>query len=248
MKKEKFQPKAGPPLAGKIKNYPNFNEEKNYWKRGYRVVVGLDEVGRGPLAGPVVASAVIFKFSSPPQLRRGSRGGVDKNGFHHPTPTLPSFEGRRCMVLRDSKQLSAVQREIWYEFLTSHPDIKWGVGVVSEKIIDRINIFEATKLAMKKAMEKLSVQPDFLLLDGNFILEDLSINQKAVIKGDEKIFSCAAASIIAKVTRDRLMTKYAKKYPEYGFEKHKGYGTRLHCEALKKHGPCKIHRKSFRLK
>ena len=119
--------------------------------------------------------------------------------------------------------------------------------MVSEKIIDKINIFEATKLAMKKAIEALACEAEYLLLDGNFTLEDLSINQKAVVRGDEKIISCAAASIIAKVTRDRLMQKYHKKYPQYGFDSHKGYGTKKHFEAIKKHGTCVLHRKSFRI-
>ncbi len=204
----------------KIKNYPNFNEEKKCWRRGYKNVVGLDEAGRGPLAGPVTAAAVTVRQ-------------FPISNFQFPK-------------IRDSKKLSAKQREQWYKILTKHPDIIWGVGIVSEKIIDKINIFEATKLAMKKAVGALQCQQDFLLIDGRDTLEDLYISQKAIIKGDEKVFSCAAASIIAKVTRDQLMLKYAKKYPQYGFEKHKGYGTRQHCEILRKHGPCKIHRRSFR--
>jgi ribonuclease HII len=203
-----------------IKKYPNFKEESNLWKRGIRVVVGLDEAGRGPLAGPVMAAAVaVRKF---------------------PISNLQFQE------IKDSKKLSAKKREEWYEILTAHPDIQWGVGIVSEKIIDRINIFEATKLAMIKAIEDLEIEPEFLLLDGNFTLEELSISQKAIVRGDEKVFSCAAASIIAKVTRDRLMCRQAKKYPAYGFEKHKGYGTRKHIEAIKEYGPSTLHRKSFR--
>ena len=216
----------------KNKKYANFSEELKLWKHGYRVVVGLDEAGRGPLAGPVVAVGVTV--------------------FCHPGPDpgsktwIPAFAGMTVKKLRDSKKLSVKQRELWYKLLTRHPDIKWGIGMTSEKIIDRINIFEATKLAMIRAIEDLKIKPEYLLLDGNFTLEELSVSQKAIIRGDEKVFSCAAASIIAKVTRDRLMCRLSKKYPQYGFEKHKGYGTRKHCEALKKHGPCKIHRKSFR--
>lgn len=201
------------------KKLANFNYENTILKQGYFLIAGLDEVGRGPLAGPVVACAVVVKKFFYDEFRPN---------------------------IRDSKQLSEKQREKWFEFLTNTPEIKWGIGIVSEKIIDEINILEAAKLAMKKALDNLKIAPDFLLIDGNFLLEDLNINQKAVIKGDEKIFSCAAASIIAKVTRDRLMLKYAKKYPAYGFEKHKGYGTRFHLAALKKHGPCEIHRRSFR--
>lgn len=225
----------------KNKKYANFSEELKLWKRGYRVVVGLDEAGRGPLAGPVTAAAVtVRQFPSSPSASRLRRAG--------------NFQFSK---IKDSKKLSPKKREEWYKLLKRHPDIKWGIGTVSEKIIDKINIFEATKLAMKKAIEDLKnkdsrnydrnlLKPlSFLILDGNMKL-DLVIPQKAIVKADEKVFSCAAASIIAKVTRDRIMRRYGKKYPQYGFEKHKGYGTKAHCQALKKHGPCRIHRFSFR--
>jgi ribonuclease HII len=234
-------------LKFKIQNYPNFHEEQKLWRNGFRVVVGLDEAGRGPLAGPVCAAAVCvgagraFSLSA---SRTEPSASLRRPSLKSPT---------RFFEIRDSKKLTPKQREKWYKILIRHPDIKWGVGIVSEKIVDKINIFEATKLAMIKAIESLSRKSqivnrgiDFLILDGNFTLEKLSINQKAIIRGDEKIFSCAAASIIAKVTRDRLMRRLAKKYPEYGFERHKGYGTQFHREAIKKHGPCKIHRQSFR--
>lgn len=198
--------------------FADFSEEKKLWQKGCEFVVGLDEVGRGPLAGPVVAGAVCIK----------------KNN-------LPAFMEN----IRDSKKLSQKQREGWYKFLTQQPEIKWGIGLVSEKIIDQINILEATKLAMKQAVVALKIEPDYLLLDGNFLLEDLSISQKAVVRGDEKVISCAAASILAKVTRDRLMEKYDAKYPEYGFKKHRGYGTAQHLAAIEQHGPCAIHRLSF---
>jgi len=198
--------------------FADFSEEKKLWEKGCEFVVGLDEVGRGPLAGPVVAAAVCFKKSN-----------------------LPPFMEN----IRDSKKLSQKQREGWYKFLIEQPDIKWGIGLISEKMIDQINILEATKLAMKRAVATLNIEPNYLLLDGNFLLEDLSISQKAVVRGDEKVISCAAASIIAKVTRDRLMKKYDAKYPEYGFKKHKGYGTKQHLAAIKEHGACPIHRLSF---
>jgi ribonuclease HII len=201
--------------------YPNFKEEKKLWKKGYNFVAGLDEAGRGPLAGPVTAAAVIFNFQF-----------TISNKF-----LIEQFS-----KIKDSKKMTNKQREAAYEFLTNHKDIKWGVGIVSEKIIDKINILEATKLAMKKSFEKLN--PDFLLLDGNFKI-DSKISQKSIIKGDQKVFSISAASIIAKVTRDRIMQKYHKKYPEYNFLKHKGYGTKAHFASLQKFGPCKIHRKSF---
>jgi len=200
---------------------PNFSEEKKLWKKGYNFVAGLDEAGRGPLAGPVTAAAVIFNF----QFTISNK-----------------FLIKQFLKIKDSKKMTSKQREAAYEFLTNHKNIKWGVGIVSEKIIDKINILEASKLAMKKSFEKLS--PDFLLLDGNFKINS-KISQKSIIKGDSKVFSISAASIIAKVTRDRIMEKYHKKYPEYNFLKHKGYGTKAHFASLQKFGPCKIHRKSF---
>ncbi len=177
-------------------------------------MAGLDEAGRGPLAGPVTAAAVILKR-------------LWKLDFNN---------------IKDSKKLSAKKREEFYKILTKHPAIKWGIGVVSERIIDRINILEATKLAMAKAVKKLKV--DFLLLDGNFKINS-KIPQKSIIKGDEKVFSIAAASILAKVARDRIMVRYHKKYPQYRFDMHKGYPTKYHCKMIRKYGPCKIHRKTF---
>jgi len=194
--------------------YPNFNEEKKLWLKGYKVVAGLDEAGRGTLAGPVVAAAVFVKPNSNFLLK-----GIN-----------------------DSKKLSEKQREHLYNILIKNKDIKWGIGIVSETVIDRINILEATKLAMKKAIK--NIKPDFLVLDGNFSLK-LDLPQKSIIKGDGKVMSCAMASVIAKVTRDRLMKKLHKKYPHYGFDKHKGYGTKVHFANIEKFGSCKIHRKSF---
>jgi ribonuclease HII len=203
----------------------NLKKEKEIQKKGYKIVVGLDEAGRGPLAGPVVASAVFVASS-----------------FQYNS----SFE-----KINDSKKLSAKQRDGFYNLLTNNPGIKWGIGMVSEKTIDRINILEATKLAMLKAIEDLGLKLnkasiDYLILDGNFFI-DSSIRQEAVIGADGKIFSCMAAGIIAKVTRDRLMDKYHIKYPKYGFDKHKGYGTEAHYQAIEENGICPLHRKSFRL-
>ena len=144
--------------------------------------------------------------------------------------------------LRDSKKLSPKARENFYKILTAHPGIRWGIGIVSEKVIDRINILEATKLAMKKALKK--IKADFLILDGKMKL-DSKIPQKSIVKADEKVFSCAAASILAKVTRDRIMRRYHKKYSQYRFDLHKGYGTKLHFQMLKRFGRCAIHRNSF---
>ena len=206
--------------------HPNLNEEKKALKLGYKCIVGLDEAGRGPLADPVVAACVNFKFE-----------------------TLNLKPNKDFKFINDSKKLSEAQREKAYKVLTCHPNINWGVGIVSEKEIDKINILNAAKLAMQKALGQVQGKPqkrvDFLLIDGNFILDKIKIKQKAVVKGDSKVFSIAAASIIAKVTRDRLMQKYHKKYPQYGFANHKGYGTKAHFASLEKFGPCKIHRKTF---
>lgn len=149
--------------------------------------------------------------------------------------------------IRDSKKLSPIKREKFYKILTKQPSIRWGVGIVSEKVIDKINIKNAAELAMERALRKLKTKPGFLIIDGiNLKNKKLkNIAHKLIIKADEKVLSCAMASIIAKVTRDKIMMKYHKKYPKYGFKKHKGYPTKKHFSMLKKYGPCKIHRKSF---
>jgi len=217
---------------------PNLKEEKKLWKEGFKKVAGLDEAGRGPLAGPVVAAAAIFQ---PEKLKIQISRSVPCNY----SVIKKSLELKILLEeVKDSKQLSPKKREKLYKLLTKNSDIKWGIGKVSEKIIDKINIFQATKLAMQKAINNLKIKPDFLILDGNFKINS-RISQKPIIKADQKVFSCSAASIIAKVTRDRIMEKYHKKYPKYGFKKHKGYPTKFHFLALKKHGPCKIHRKTF---
>ena len=197
--------------------YPNLREEKKLWRKGFKRVAGLDEAGRGPLAGPVVAAVVSL---------------IPNSKFLIPK-------------LRDSKKLTAKKREEFYKLIVKSPFLEWGIGRVSEKVIDKINILEATKLAMKRAIKRFKRKPDFLILDGNFKI-NLPIPQKSIIKADEKVFSCAAASILAKVWRDRLMLRYHKKYPRYGFDKHKGYPTKYHFKMLKKYGPCVIHRKSFK--
>lgn len=204
---------------------PTFRREKQLYKKGYKFIAGIDEVGRGPLAGPVVACAVV----------------------------LTIFNSKKLKGVRDSKLLTSIKREKLYEVLTNDKNINYGIGIVSEKIIDKINILKASLLAMKKAVENLEIKPacpagrpDFLLLDGRWTIKDYPISQTAIPNGDKHVFSIAAASIIAKVTRDRLLTRYDKKYPNYGFARHKGYGTKLHLKMLKKYGPCKLHRRSFR--
>jgi len=201
---------------------PNFNEEKKLWKAGCAMVAGLDEAGRGPLAGPVVAVAVMVR----------------------PFDAIQSRQLFKNLKINDSKKLSAKQREHFYEILTNQENIQWGVGIVSEKIIDSINILQATKLAMQRALDQLNVEAGTILIDGNFGIST-HLPQKSIIKGDEKVFSICAAGIIAKVTRDRIMEKAHVKYPQYGFSRHKGYGTALHLKKLEEFGPCKIHRKSF---
>jgi ribonuclease HII len=197
-------------------------EEKRLWKKGYRHVVGIDEAGRGPLAGPVAAGAILI---------------LEKD-----------FKEVKRIKARDSKKLKEKQRKGVYLELIKNKKVKWGIGMASEKIIDRINILEATKLAMIKAVRDLEkknkIKADFLILDGKMKL-DLKIDQESIVKGDDKVFSISAASIIAKVKRDELMEKYDKKYPQYNFKKHKGYGTKEHLERMGKYGACKIHRKTF---
>ena len=188
--------------------------ERRLWNKGYRQVAGVDEAGRGPLAGPIVAAAVIY----PPGLK------------------IPG--------LNDSKKLSPNKREKIYAILR-RKKIMAGVGKVSSKEIDALKIEKANRLAMEKAVRNLPLPPDFILVDGNRIGIDLPISQQRVVKGDSLCPSIAAASIIAKVTRDRIMLKYHQKYDNYGFDKHKGYGTAGHFKKLKEHGPCPIHRRSF---
>lgn len=196
-------------------NHPSFSEEKKLFKKGFKFIAGIDEAGSGPLAGPVVASAVII---------------------------LDYQKIKNIKNINDSKKLSEKQREELYEVLTKSPYIRWGAGVVSEKVIDKINILNASKLAMQKSVQKLNA--DFLMLDGNFAIKS-RIPQASIVKGDAKVMSIAMASIIAKVTRDRIMQKYHKKYPEYNFLQNKGYPTKAHFASLQKYGACKIHRKTF---
>ena len=194
---------------------PDLFFEKNLVESGYKYVAGVDEAGRGPLAGPVVAAAVILpeEFSS--------------------------------NQLNDSKKLSSSKREkIYNELMNVDSKVISAFAVIDEVVIDKINILRATHMAMAQASSNLSIEPSFVIIDG-MPIKDYPFNNESIIKGDSKSLSIAAASVIAKVERDRIMLNYSKEYPEYKFEKHKGYGTKLHLDALKKFGPCKIHRKSF---
>jgi len=201
--------------------------ERKLWKKGYRQVAALDEVGRGPFAGPVVAAALVVY----PQYQR---------------KIATVFRG-----LADSKKLSRQKREYFFQIALNHPGIEWGIGKSSEKEVDKLNILESTKKAMQKAIFSLKRKLgkkiiDYLVLDGNFLIRS-SIAQESMIRADEKIFSCALASIIAKVTRDNMMAKYHVEYPLYGFDRNKGYGTKFHQLMIKKHGFCPLHRRSFNI-
>jgi ribonuclease HII len=183
------------------------------YSRGARVVAGVDEAGRGPLAGPVVAAAVIL-----PQ------------GYQNPD-------------IKDSKQISSRRRDILYDLIREE-SLAVGIGVIESTVIDQVNILQATFLAMKDALAELSIPPDFILVDGNQRIP-VSVFQKTIVKGDCLSISIAAASIIAKVSRDRIMEMYHRQFPQYHFQKNKGYGTAQHQLALQQYGPCKIHRRSF---
>ncbi|MGA7160122.1 MAG: ribonuclease HII [Bacteroidota bacterium] len=187
--------------------------ERKYWERNIIRVAGVDEAGRGPLAGPVVAAAVIFA----------------------PNVYIPFVD--------DSKKLSESKRNDLYIIICQQA-IAVGVGTVSHEVIDRINILQASMLAMHKAIDQLNVQPDQLLVDGNFFRHE-HIPVENIIKGDALSHTIAAASIIAKVTRDRLMREYDREFPQYGFAKHKGYGTREHIAAIHRYGFSEIHRRTF---
>ncbi|MFA5499817.1 MAG: ribonuclease HII [Candidatus Omnitrophota bacterium] len=186
--------------------------EKSLNNSGYRLIAGVDEAGRGPLAGPVVAAAVILK----------------------------TFRFRERVD--DSKKLSANKREKAFSEIIKKSI--FGIGIVDERTIDRINIYQATKKAMHEALSKLGTTPDYVIVDGKMKLTT-KCPIRCIPKGDSKSLSIAAASIIAKVTRDRIMHEYDDIYPQYGFSRHKGYGTKAHMAALRKYGPSQIHRKTF---
>ena len=189
-------------------------DEQNLYSDKIHYIAGIDEAGRGPLAGPVVVGIVIL-------------------------PKDSMIEG-----VNDSKKISEKKREKIYEEITKEA-IDWSVGIADHKEIDDINILQATKLALKRAIQGLKTKPDIILVDALTNIDTLGIPYKSIIKGDAKEYSIAAASIIAKVTRDRMMYEYDKVYPVYGFAGHKGYGTAKHIQAIKENGPCMIHRKTF---
>ena len=187
--------------------------ERTFWLQGIEHIAGVDEAGRGPLAGPVVAAAVIF-------------------------PQNTIIDG-----VNDSKKCTVKQRSVLIKLIFEQA-LSVGIGIIDHEVIDRINILEATTLAMQKALENLNIRPELALVDGNSFKHN-TLKFKNIIGGDASSFTIAAASIIAKVTRDRIMCELDARFPQYGFARHKGYGTRRHIEAIRTHGLCEIHRRSF---
>ncbi len=188
--------------------------EKEIYETGIKTICGIDEAGRGPLAGPVVVAAVIM-------------------------PQNSTIEG-----VNDSKKVTEKKRELLYETITQEA-LAWAVGISNQQEIDEINILQATKKALTKAVQGLKIKPDRILVDALTNINTLGIPYTSIIKGDAKCYSIAAASIIAKVTRDRIMREWDSIYPQYGFIKHKGYGTKMHIEAIQQYGLCPLHRLSF---
>jgi len=204
-------------MKGRVASrFPNLDEEDKLKSQGYKLIAGIDEVGRGALAGPVVASAVIL-----------------------PHPANLSWLG----LVRDSKELDSRKRETLFDLINKEA-VAVGIGIVPPQVIDSINILKATKLAMMQAVEKLPKQPKFLLID-RVTLSQCPIPQRGITRGDKLCLSIACASIIAKVTRDRMMEEFDRIYPGYGFAHHKGYGTGIHMSCLRKLGPSPIHRLYF---
>lgn len=188
--------------------------DKEFYDKGIKYIAGIDEAGRGPLAGPVVVASVIL-------------------------PQDSMIEG-----INDSKKISEAKREKLYEIITKEA-ISYGVGIIYQDEIDEINILQATKKGLTESIKQMSIKPNIIMVDALSGIDTLGIPYKSIIKGDAKCYSIAAASIIAKVTRDRIMREWDKIYPEYGFGSHKGYGTAKHIAAIKEVGPCPIHRRTF---
>ena len=203
------------------KTIDRFEFERAWWAQGATLIAGVDEAGRGPLAGPVVAAAVILPHA-------WAKAGLDE----------------RLRELNDSKQLTEFQREKFFAVLTSLPEVRYAIAVVDAESIDRINILQATHQAMNEALARLQPQPQHVLVDGRPV-KTMELPCTALVKGDSLSYSIAAASVLAKVTRDRLMVEFDKKFPGYGFAEHKGYGTPQHLAAIAERGPCPIHRRSF---
>ncbi|MBA4148104.1 MAG: ribonuclease HII [Verrucomicrobia bacterium] len=208
-------------MASQVKIPRRFRYEHKVLQSGVTLIAGVDEAGRGPLAGPVVAAAVCF-----------------------PIEWLLAGLPKELKKVNDSKQLNAVERDSLFCELTTNPLVRYGVVSVNEQMIDQINILQATHRAMNLAIGQLDPAPQHALVDG-LPVKTLCCAQTAIIAGDSLSYSIAAASIIAKVTRDRMMVEYHQIYPAYGFHEHKGYGTPAHVAAIRQHGPCPIHRMTF---
>jgi ribonuclease HII len=203
------------------KFWHRLSHERDLWGRGCPLVAGVDEAGCGPLAGPVVAAAVMF-----------------------PATWLQDGLCRKLRGLNDSKQLSPEQRQKYFTVLTSLPDVKYAIATVEVEMIDQINIRQAAWRAMNQALDQLQPRPEHVLVDG-LRIRWLTYPQTALVQGDARSYSIAAASVLAKVTRDRLMVEYEKQFPGYGFAEHKGYGTPQHLAAIEALGPCALHRRTF---
>lgn len=203
------------------KFWNRLSHERELWQQGKTFVAGVDEAGCGPLAGPVVAAAVVFP-----------RNWLE-NGLHS-----------KLRGLNDSKQLSAEQRENFFDIIQAHTEIRYAIATVDVEMIDRINIRQAAWRGMNQALDQLQPRPEHVLVDG-LRIRWLPYPQTALVQGDCKSYSIAAASVLAKVTRDRMMREYDKQFPGYGFAEHKGYSTPQHYAAIEKLGPCAIHRRSF---
>ncbi|HLN18860.1 MAG TPA: ribonuclease HII [Patescibacteria group bacterium] len=228
--------------------------EKEYWKTGYEFVIGVDEVGRGPLAGPVVACATVwrkFQISNDP-VKSLCDNGASKTQIN---PNFKILNSKQFRMIKDSKMLSAKQREEIYDFLCEH--FYFGIGICDHKTIDRINIAQASYLAMKKALIQLKKEiynnhkiniidrKHIVLIDGKHRIPRFSLEQKPIVDGDAQIKIISAASIIAKLERDKIMVEMHKAFPAYGFNLHKGYGTKMHLNMIRKYGLCDIHRRSY---
>lgn len=243
----------------------NLKIEKYYWRKGYKIIIGMDEAGRGPLAGPVTAAAVIVNSKIINPVCAKASAGRQKSKFQVKNQNFREI----LRNTKDSKKLSEKQREKIFNLAIKSTSIKFAYSSVGPKTIDKINIEKASKKAMKNCLNRIipkhNLDKILILIDGNSILpyfrqrgeqgdknlnvcseQNQRIMQKAIIKGDNKIFSIALASIIAKVIRDRKMKKLSLQYPQYRFHLHKGYGTKLHRDLLKKYGPCKIHRRTYK--
>lgn len=208
-------------MAGRISRPRRFRYEAALVEKGVTLIAGVDEAGRGPLAGPVFAAAVIF-----------------------PTDWILQGLPKRLQKVNDSKQLIPELREFLFAELTSRPEIKWAIAQVPEQMIDQINILQASHRAMNLALAQLDPAPQHVLVDG-LSVKSMTFPQTAVVSGDALSYSIAAASILAKVSRDRLMVQLDRQYPGYGFADHKGYATPEHLAAIQARGPCPIHRQTF---